>query len=101
MRKCGTAACGTPRAAGWIIGRFVGSGHFNISPKAALEVAWAACARRNRLPGGPMAAIAARVADAQRALPVRRLSLNRLTERRARTHCNGAEPVAKEEAGTP
>ena len=30
---------GTPRAAGWIIGRFVGSGHFNISPKHALEVA--------------------------------------------------------------
>jgi len=25
--------------AGWIVGRFVGSGHFNISPEAALEVA--------------------------------------------------------------
>ncbi|WP_175861979.1 hypothetical protein [Burkholderia cepacia] len=34
-----TAARRTPRAAGWIVGRFVGSGHFNISPKPALEVA--------------------------------------------------------------
>ncbi|ABB10100.1 hypothetical protein Bcep18194_A6506 [Burkholderia lata] len=34
-----TAARRTPRAAGWIVGRFVGSGHFNISPKHALEVA--------------------------------------------------------------
>ncbi|CAM2169971.1 conserved hypothetical protein [Burkholderia orbicola] len=34
-----TAARRTPRAAGWIVGRFVGSGHFNISPEAALEVA--------------------------------------------------------------
>ncbi|WP_212139348.1 hypothetical protein, partial [Burkholderia territorii] len=34
-----TAAREMPRAAGWIIGRFVGSGHFNISPEHALEVA--------------------------------------------------------------
>lgn len=34
-----TAARRTPRAAGWIVGRFVGSGHFNISPEPALEVA--------------------------------------------------------------
>lgn len=46
-----TAARRTPRAAGWIIGRFVGSGHFNISPKHALEVAQGG-ARRPPLAAG-------------------------------------------------
>ncbi|KVE03279.1 hypothetical protein WI91_01280 [Burkholderia vietnamiensis] len=44
--------------AGWIMGRFIGSGHFNISPTHALEVAHGRPGR----PGRPQRAAARAIA---------------------------------------
>ncbi|WP_230942882.1 hypothetical protein [Burkholderia vietnamiensis] len=45
--------------AGWIMGRFIGSGHFNISPTHALEVAHGRPGRPQRAAARAIAAIAA------------------------------------------
>ncbi|WP_155121899.1 hypothetical protein [Burkholderia ubonensis] len=47
------------RAAGRIVGRFVGSGHFNISPEHALGVAHGRPGRLQRAAARAIAAIAA------------------------------------------
>ncbi|KVE70731.1 hypothetical protein WJ07_02410 [Burkholderia vietnamiensis] len=45
--------------AGWIMGRFIGSGHFNISPTHALEVAHGRPGHPQRAAARAIAAIAA------------------------------------------
>ncbi|HDR9358570.1 TPA: hypothetical protein QDB44_004477 [Burkholderia vietnamiensis] len=49
--------------AGWIMGRFIGSGHFNISPTHALEVADGRPGRPQRAAARAIAAIAAGAAE--------------------------------------
>ncbi|MCA8198659.1 hypothetical protein [Burkholderia vietnamiensis] len=49
--------------AGWIMGRFIGSGHFNISPTHALEVAHGRPGRPQRAAARAIAAIAAGAAE--------------------------------------
>lgn len=67
-----TAARRTPRAAGWIVGRFVGSGHFNISPEHALEVAPGTAHGPERAIGGAGAAVRARITRSGRSRSARR-----------------------------